>query len=111
MKHPFEAGNAIFQSNISLLQRLMNTISPAPINLDLYFHKMHKSDKDPKSKASYRGGEMFERNKITCPQKEWWLNGSNLTSFSNWKLVLSSTFTCFVMQSRATGCLLKYLFV
>lgn len=51
MKHPFEGGNAIFQSNISLLRRLMNAISPAPINSD--FHKMHKLDKDHEFKASY----------------------------------------------------------
>lgn len=33
----------------------MNAISLAPINSDLYFHEMHKLDKDPESKASYRG--------------------------------------------------------
>lgn len=56
MKHVFEGGNAIFQSNISLLRRLMNAISPAPINSDLYFHEMHKLDKDSESKASCGGG-------------------------------------------------------
>lgn len=64
MKHPFEGGNAIFQSNILLLRRLMNAISPAPINSDLYFHEMHKLDKDPESKASYRG----ERGCMTATQ-------------------------------------------
>ena len=34
----------------------MNAISPAPINSDLYFHEMHKLDKDPESKALYEGG-------------------------------------------------------
>lgn len=34
----------------------MNAISPAPVNSDLYFHEMHKLDKDPESKASYGGG-------------------------------------------------------
>lgn len=57
MQNAFEGGNATLQSNISLLQRLMNTISPAPVNSDLYIHKMHKLDKEPKSKASYWGRE------------------------------------------------------
>lgn len=34
----------------------MNAISPAPVNLDLYFHKMHKLDKDSESKRSVQGG-------------------------------------------------------
>lgn len=55
----FEAGNAIFQSNVWLLQRLMTTISPVPINSD--FLKMHKLDKHPKLKASWRGEGMFEK--------------------------------------------------
>lgn len=97
MKHPFEGGNAIFQSNILLLRRLMNAISPAPINSDLYFHEMHKLDKDPESKASYGGGEgMYDSNTITCLWKKWLLNGSNLTSFNDWKLVFPSAFTCFL---------------
>lgn len=83
MKHPFEGGNAIFQSNISLLRRLMNAISPAPINSDLYFHEMHKLDKEPESKASYRVEGMYDSNTITWLWKKWLLNGSNLTSFSN----------------------------
>lgn len=99
MKHPFEGGNAIFQSNISLLRRLMNAISPAPINSDLYFHEMHKLDKDPESKASYGGvggrEGMYDSNTITCLWKKWLLNGSNLTSFSDWKLVFPSAFACF----------------
>lgn len=96
MKHPFEGGNAIFQSNISLLRRLMNAISPAPINSDLYFHEMHKLDKDSESQASYRGEGMYDSNTITSLWKKWLLNGGNLTSFNNWKLVFPSTFTCFV---------------
>lgn len=55
MRHPFEGGNAIFQSNMSLLRRLMNAISLAQINSDLYFHKMHKLDKNPESCAPYTG--------------------------------------------------------
>lgn len=39
----FDGGNATVQSNISLLWRLMNAISPAPVNSA--FHKMHKLDK------------------------------------------------------------------
>ena len=67
MKQPFEGGNAIFQSNISLLRRLMNAISPAPINSDFYFHEMHKLDKDPESTASIGGGA-GERERMTATQ-------------------------------------------
>lgn len=49
----------------------MNAISPAPINSDLYFHEMHKLDKEPESKASYGGEEMYDSNTITC----LWKNG------------------------------------
>lgn len=65
MKRPFEGGNATFQSNISQLRRLMNAISPAPINSDLYFHEMHKLDKDPQSNALFGREGMYDRSTIT----------------------------------------------
>lgn len=51
MKRAFEGGNAIFQSNVWLLRRLMNAISPAPVN----FHEMHKLDKNSELCAAARG--------------------------------------------------------
>ena len=74
----------------------MNAISPAPINPDLYVNEMQKLDKAPESKALYEGGGgMYDSNTITCLWKKWLLNGSNLTSFNDCKLVFPSVFTCF----------------
>lgn len=42
----------------------MNAIRPVPVNSDLYLHKMHKLDKDPESKASYRGEGLYDSNTI-----------------------------------------------
>lgn len=79
MKRAFEGGNAIFQSNISLLQRLMNAISPPPVNLDLYFHKMHKLDKDSESTASYGAEGTYDSDTITSLWKKRLLDGGDLT--------------------------------
>lgn len=83
MKHPFQGEDAIFQSNISLLRRLMNAISPAPINSDLYFHEMHKLDKGSESKASSRGEGRYDGNTIICLWKRRLLNRDNLKSSDN----------------------------
>lgn len=120
MKHPFEGGNAIFQSNISLLRRLMNAISPAPVNSDLYFHEMHKLDKGPRIQKLHTGERgTYDRNTITCLWRERLLNGGNLTSPDDWKLAFPSTsplfcdadLTCTQALSRIPVCLRKYLSV
>lgn len=69
MKCSFEGGNARVQSKISLLWRLMNAISSAPVHPD--FLKMHKLDKESESGPLKVGRKfMFDNTTITRPLEE-----------------------------------------
>ena len=79
----------------------MNAISPAPINSDLYFHEMHKLDKDPESKASYGGRGIVWQQHNYMPVEEMAAKWKQFDKLQGLGVSISINFYFF--------CLLKYL--
>lgn len=83
----------------------MNAISPAPINSDLYFHEMHKLDKDPESKASYRGGrgDVWQQHNY-MPVEEMAAKWKQFDKLQWLEVSISISFYLFFKARPSAGC-------